>query len=66
MSDTTVRERRDEWIEAGVFDKIAAEAIGGYDRIIGLALGDVAVAVTYPLSLELYLYLCICAYICYD
>lgn len=43
VSDTTVRDRRDEWIAAGVFDAIAAEAIGAYDRIIGLELSDVAV-----------------------
>ena len=43
VSDTTVRDRRDEWIAAGVFDAIAAEAIGAYDRIIGLDLSDVAV-----------------------
>ena len=43
VSDTTVRDRRDEWIAAGVFDAIAAEAIGGYDRIIGVDLSDVAV-----------------------
>jgi transposase len=43
VSDTTVRERRDEWIAAGVFDGIAAEAIGGYDRVVGLDLSDVAV-----------------------
>ena len=43
VSDTTVRGRRDEWIEAGVFDNVAAEAIGGYDRIIGLELSDVSV-----------------------
>jgi len=43
VSDTTVRLRRDEWIIAGVFEQIAAEAIEGYDRIIGLDLGDVAV-----------------------
>jgi transposase len=43
VSDTTVRSRRDEWIAAGVFDMISNEAIGGYDRIIGLELGDVAV-----------------------
>jgi len=42
VSDTTVRERRDEWIAAGVFDAIANEAIFGYDRIIGLDLSDVA------------------------
>ena len=43
VSDTTVRDRRDEWIGAGVFDAIADEAMGGYDRIIGLDLSDVAV-----------------------
>ncbi len=43
VSDTTVRSRRNEWVAAGVFDLIANEAIGGYDRIIGLELGDVAV-----------------------
>jgi transposase len=43
VSDTTVRERRDEWIEAGVFDAIAVEATEGYDKIIGLDLSDVAV-----------------------
>jgi len=42
VSDTTVRERRDEWIAAGVFDEIANVAIAGYDRIIGLDLSDVA------------------------
>ena len=43
VSDTTARARRDEWIAAGVFDNVANEAIGGYDRIIGLDLSDVAV-----------------------
>ena len=43
VSDTTVRSRRDEWIAAGVFDAIASEAIGGYDRVIGLDLSDVSV-----------------------
>ena len=42
VSDTTVRARRDEWIEAGVYDAIANEAIQSYDRIIGLDLSDVA------------------------
>ena len=42
VSDTTVRARRDDWIAAGVFDAIAAEALGGYDRIVGLDLSDVA------------------------
>lgn len=43
VSDTTVRDRRDEWVAAGVFDAIAAEAIEAYDRVIGLDLSDVAV-----------------------
>lgn len=43
VSDTTVRDRRDEWITAGVFDAIADEAIAAYDRVIGLDLTDVAV-----------------------
>ena len=43
VSDTTVRARRDEWEEAGVFDAIAAEAIDAYDKIIGLDLSEVAV-----------------------
>jgi transposase len=44
VSDTTLRARRDEWIAAGVFDRLVAQAVAGYDRIIGLdgahAAGD--------------------------
>ncbi|MGP0111076.1 MAG: transposase [Acidimicrobiales bacterium] len=43
VSDTTARERRDEWTRAGVFNAIAAEALAGYDKIIGLDLTEVAV-----------------------
>jgi transposase len=43
VSDTTARARRDEWIAAGVFDAIAAEALAAYDKIIGLDLTEVAV-----------------------
>lgn len=43
VSDTTARQRRSEWLAAGVFDAIAAEAISSYDRVIGLDLSDVAV-----------------------
>jgi len=43
VSDTTVRARRDEWISGGVFEAIAEEAIGGYDRVIGLDFSDVSV-----------------------
>lgn len=42
-SETTLRDRRTEWLVAGVFDKLVAEAITGYDRIIGLDLSEVAV-----------------------
>jgi transposase len=42
-SETTLRGRRTEWLVAGVFDKLVAEAIAGYDRIIGLDLTEVAV-----------------------
>lgn len=43
VSDTTVRSRRDEWIEAGVFATLGTEALGGYDKIVGLDLSDVSV-----------------------
>ncbi len=42
VSDTTLRARRDEWINAGVFDELVTEALAAFDRIIGLDLGDVA------------------------
>lgn len=43
VSDTTARARRDEWIEVGVFDAVATEALCAYDKIIGLDLSEVAV-----------------------
>lgn len=43
VSDTTLRARRDEWIKAGVFTKLVAEAQRAYDRIIGFDLAKVAV-----------------------
>lgn len=43
VSDTTLRARRDEWIDAGVFDQLAAEATAAYDRILELDLDVVAV-----------------------
>jgi transposase len=42
VSDTTLRARRDEWIAAGVFDQLKAEAVGAFDRIVGLDLGEVS------------------------
>jgi transposase len=43
VSDTTLRARRDEWIAAGVFDRLAAEAIAAYDRVIGLDFAECTV-----------------------
>lgn len=42
-SATTLRRRRDEWIEAGVMDALEGVARQAYDRTIGLDLADVAV-----------------------
>jgi transposase len=43
VSDTTLRARRDEWIHAGVFDQLCADAIAAFDRIIGLDLSEFAI-----------------------
>ncbi len=43
VSDTTLRARRDEWIKAGVFDRLCFEALAAFDRIVGLDLSEVAV-----------------------
>ena len=43
VSDTTLRARRDEWIAAGVFDQLEAQARAGYDRILELDLDVVAI-----------------------
>ena len=42
-SDTTLRARRDEWVDAGVFDALADEALRAYDRIVGLDLSEAGV-----------------------
>lgn len=42
-SATTIRERRDEWITAGIFERLEQIALEAYDRIVGLDLGDVTV-----------------------
>lgn len=42
-SETTLRDRRTEWLAAGVFDNLVEEAVAAYDRIIGLDLSEVAV-----------------------
>jgi transposase len=43
-SATTLRRRRDAWIAAGVMDTLLTLALGAYDRLIGLALDDLAIA----------------------
>ena len=42
-SATTIRRRRDEWMEAGLMDALEEIALGAYDRLIGLELLDVSV-----------------------
>jgi hypothetical protein len=42
-STTTLRRRRDEWIEEGVMDELEGMAFEAYDRAIGLELSEVAV-----------------------
>ena len=42
-SATTLRRRRDEWIEAGAMDALERIVRETYDRVIGLELSDVAV-----------------------
>ncbi len=42
-SATTLRRRRDEWIEAGAMDELEGMAREAYDRAIGLDLSEVAV-----------------------
>ena len=42
-SATTLRRRRDEWIDAGVMSSLQAIVLAAYDRMIGLELADVAV-----------------------
>jgi transposase len=43
VSDTTLRARRDAWVEAGVFEQLVNEALAAYDRIIELDLRDCAI-----------------------
>jgi transposase len=42
-SATTIRNRRDEWIEAGVFDALEQICLAAYDRIVGLELENLTV-----------------------
>jgi transposase len=47
-SATTLRRRRDEWIEEGVMDRLREMVLEAYDRFIGLLLGDANAYLTDP------------------
>ena len=40
-SVTTIWERRDEWIKAGIFARLKQVFLESYDRIVGLVLQDI-------------------------
>ena len=42
-SESTLRRRRDEWIEAGVMERLREICLDAYDYFIGLELSEVAV-----------------------
>ena len=42
-SESTLRRRREEWIELGVMDRLRRICLEAYDRLIGLELSEVAV-----------------------
>ena len=42
-SATTIRDRRDEWIAAGVFEALEQICLEAYDRIVGLELEGLTV-----------------------
>jgi transposase len=42
-SESTLRRRRDEWIEAGLMERLREISLESYDRLIGLELADLAV-----------------------
>jgi transposase len=42
-SESTLRRRRDEWIELGLMERLRAISLDAYDRLVGLELGDLAV-----------------------
>ena len=42
-SESTLRRRRDEWIEPGVMERLRGICLEAYDRLVGLELSEVAV-----------------------
>ena len=43
FSESTLRRRRDEWIELGVMERLRRICLEAYDRLVGLELSEVAV-----------------------
>jgi transposase len=43
VSDTTLRARRDEWVQAGVFHQLMEDCLALYDTLVGVDMGDVAI-----------------------
>jgi len=43
VSDTTLRSRRTEWVNAGVFHQLMEDCLATYHELIGLDMGDVAI-----------------------
>ena len=43
VSDTTLRTRRSEWVNAGVFDDLMEHALAEYDRLVGLDTDHVSI-----------------------
>lgn len=41
VSDTTLRARRDEWEQSGLFQKLVVHAVAAYHRVIGIDLTNV-------------------------
>lgn len=42
-SATTIRRRRDEWIDAGIFEHLEQICLESYDRIVGLELDNLSI-----------------------
>lgn len=43
VSDTTLRSRRDEWVQAGVFHQLMEDCLALYDTHVGVDTGDVSI-----------------------
>ncbi|WP_336652903.1 MULTISPECIES: IS5 family transposase [unclassified Leucobacter] len=43
VSASTLRRRRDEWIEAGIFKRVEQAALDAYEKVVGLDLENISV-----------------------